>query len=356
MRLLNKKDVFIWIGVDNLSDDCKYECLLNQCRDCGHVYQPLSMGLRKILKKIYSSDHAQASTPMGEGNWGMERARAFLGSCNLLIFKSALEIGCANGYILRYLKNKGLKRLVGIEPSLKETQKEDGILFLKDFVHKKLNFAQKFDLIFSAWVFEHLEGINEVLSFCRNNLNDDGRLIFTVPNAEEQLFIGDPGLFMHQHINYFTRESLSFLLSENGFQLFSLASNKGDFAVTAKIAQKNNPVKPKAVAYGYQKKLERSLDKVKKILSRNNLIVHGANQGLSNILSWLGGNFDFTLIDNDYTKQGKVFLNKPIEALTDINVKKYDTVLIIPSAFFDEIKNDYRNRGFRGRIENVFCH
>ncbi len=130
IEVLNKSDVYVWT---NASDDirnkkAKYKCVLLQCKDCGHVYQPLSGNLRKILKQIYETkEEAHASTMMGKGTWGMKRAESFLETLDLEGCHSAVEIGCADGYILQCLKNKGFDRLIGIEPSLKNTEEFEGI-------------------------------------------------------------------------------------------------------------------------------------------------------------------------------------------------------------------------------------
>src|SRR3989338_6196176 len=135
IEVLKKKDGCIWTGA---SDEEKkerrtYACILNQCQDCGHVYQPVDENLRRILNEIYLSNNAQASTPTGVGNWGLKRAQMFLSKIDSGKYKSAVEIGCADGYLLRCLKAKGLKKLVGIEPSISKTEERDGILFLKEF-------------------------------------------------------------------------------------------------------------------------------------------------------------------------------------------------------------------------------
>lgn len=359
IEILNKQEVHIWTNASDERKDKKktHKCTINQCKKCGHVYQPVTNDLRTILSEIYSSDNAQVSTAMGEGNWGTERARSFLDildKIDLRNYKSALEIGCGNGYILRYLKNSGFEKLVGIEPSLSETEEIDGILFLKSFVDEKLRLPQNFDLVFSNGVFEHIEGINCVVKFCRKNLNDDGRLFFSVPNAQRQLIDGDPALFLHQHIHYYTRESLASLLLKNDFAIDQLTATTDAFIVSAKIRVRNFTPLPKVIFYnGYQGKLEKILMKIENILQGKNVIIHGANNALNNILGWLDKNFDFILVDNDNTKHGRRYFDRIVNSMTDFELTDYETVLIIPAPFYEIIKRGYIAMGFKGRFEGV---
>lgn len=357
VKILEKKSIYIWANTDeDGANRKKHPCVINQCCDCGHIYQPLDDKLEGVLDSIYSSKNAAGITPMGKGNWGLERTRNFLGKINLRGYKSALEIGCADGYILRYLKDMGFCRLAGIDPSFSETREQDGILFLKDNTGEKLKINQKFDLIFSNAVFEHIEDINSVIKFCRNNLNEDGELYFCVPNAQKQLKDIDLGLFIHEHLHYFTERSLEYLLSRNQFKVNSIISAKDSLNVSAKISRKSldSEVFTEIVFYrDYQEKMERLLIEIERILREKKLIVHGANGALNNILGWLDKKFDFVLVDNDINKQAKKYFNRVVKPLPGIRLSDYNTLLIVPVSFYEEIRDEYIRRGFTGVIKGV---
>ena len=78
--------------------------------------------------------------------------------------------------------------------------------------------------------------------------------------------------------------------------------------------------------------------------------MHGACNSLNNILTWSKKNFKFTLIDNDESKIDKIFFNKQVKSVKNINLNKYDYIIIIPSYFKDEIKKTYIKRGFSGKF------
>lgn len=357
MEILNKQDIRIWLGLSDgeMSEKRMYKCAINQCSDCGHVYQPLDDGIKNILHNIYFSSNAPGASPMGKGNWGLERARDFLDKLHLENYKSAVEIGCADGYVLKCLKDMGYKKLVGIDPSINKTGEIEGILFVKGLIDEKLTLSQKYDLIFSNAVLEHIEKINEVIKFCKNNLNENGEVFFSVPNAQRELETGGPGLFVHQHLHYFTESSLTYLLSKNDFQTKSVVTTNDSLNVSAKIRKSSSMEEiPEIVFYGdYQKKLEKILNKIETILQSSNIAIHGANSALNNILGWLGRDFDFVLIDNDNNKQDKRYFDRIVKSMGDIELNDYDTLLIIPSSYYETIKTEYLNRGFNGKIESV---
>lgn len=356
-EVLKRHDGRIWTGAsdEDIKKRNKYACVLNQCQKCGHVYQPIDAKLRGILNNIYLSSNAQASTPTGAGNWGLERAQMFLNKIDFKKYKSAVEIGCADGYVLRHLKNKGLKELVGIEPSIHKTGEEDNILFLKEFADEKLKLSKKYDLIFSNSVFEHVEDINSIMDFCKNNLHENGEIFFTVPNAQSRLEDGDPGLFLHQHVHYYTLHSVAHLLQSNGFEVVECSAKKDSLDVRARLRRDSTIEKesPFMLYDDYEIKLQRVLQKVERILGQGNILVHGANNSLNNMLAWINQQFDFTLVDNDETKRGKMYFGQIVRPLAEIDLSHYNTVLIIPVAFYDAIRNEYVGRGFKGRIENI---
>jgi 2-polyprenyl-3-methyl-5-hydroxy-6-metoxy-1,4-benzoquinol methylase len=354
-ELLNKRNISIWTnsGIDTTANALKYKCVIRQCKDCGHVYQPIDENLNGILNKIYLSASAQASTSLGKGNWGIERARAFLDALNIKGCKSALEIGCAQGHILRCLKDKGFTDLAGIDPSLDKTKEVAGIKYLKAFAGSKTVLAQKYDLIFANGVFEHIADIDEAIAFCRNNLNKNGRLFFSVPNAQKQLNEGDPALFMHQHLHYYTKKAIKYLLSKNGFKVESIDATQDVFKVNARLGKSSARI-PKFVPYlFYKKRLEAVLGKINRFMLEKKIIVHGATNSLNNILGWLNKDFDFMLVDNDDTKQWKVFFGKKVHSILDLDLSRYEGVLIVPAAFYGDIKENYEDRGFNGRYESA---
>ncbi len=97
--------------------------------------------------------------------------------------KEMLEIGCGNGNILRYLKER-----TGIQVAGGDLFPE-GLKFCRDQVDvplyhidaTRLPFQDCFDVIGLFDVLEHIEDDERVLRECRKALRDQGLLILTVP-------------------------------------------------------------------------------------------------------------------------------------------------------------------------------
>ena len=108
--VLRKGCVPLWNDApDENSLGAELPCVLNQCLACGHVYQPVSKSVRNYVETIYNSEFAQGVSSMGVGTWGDRRADAlFFDYIDPSNYKSALEIGCGDGYLLRCLKSKGV--------------------------------------------------------------------------------------------------------------------------------------------------------------------------------------------------------------------------------------------------------
>jgi len=337
----------------DLSPLTKYPCTLVQCGDCGHVFQPVSSALKTSLEEVYASEHAQLSTPLGVGNWGEDRAHYSvnrLKGIEKYKNKDVLEIGCGNGYLLKLLKNRGFKSLVGIEPSIK-TEKLDGISFIKSYITEETKIDLSFDFIFSFGVYEHVDDINMITSFCSRHLNDGGMLFIYVPNCNKQLALGDFDVFAHEHIQCFVPSSVRRHLMEHEYEIIDDQSDEHGIAVYAKkINKKINEKYTFEVFNKYESMVDQKLVIVKNILSKGNVIVHGACNTLNNILGWLDGDFEFTLVDNDNTKHGKKYFNKTVESLSSINIKNYSTVIILPAYFSNDIKADYIKKGFEGEF------
>lgn len=349
--LLRKQKVKLWTDFPDSDEfNCKHVCELNQCLHCGHVYLPVSADLRQRLADVYRSASAQGVSPMGVGAWGEARAeRLFFNKINLKNYTSALEIGCGDGFLLKCLKDKGFSRLLGVEPSDTAQSAYPGIEVVNDFLNESLCLEEKFDLIYSVAVIEHIDDVNQVISFCRSNLTPDGTVFFVVPNAQLQLEMGDPGLFIHQHVHYFTENTLRFLMEKNGFGNVLIASTNEDITVTANVASVDCKSAPVCVSYiDYEPKLDLVLARLSQTLSNEKALIHGACNSVNNVAGWIKGSFD--LADNDKNKVGKTYFGRVVQLPEALDLTSYSVIFVASFAYFEIIKKQYIDMGFAGRV------
>ena len=96
--------------------------------------------------------------------------------------------------------------------------------------------------------------------------------------------------------------------------------------------------------------LESTLEYLRKVVNENHVAFHGVCNGLNNILAWSKIDSNFGLFDNDETKIGRKFFGKIVK-LPDKNIiNEYDCIVVVPFQYFKEIKNQYRELGFKGKI------
>ena len=141
----------------------------------------------------------------------------------------ALDIGCGDGLHTMLIGEK-VGHVVGIDvnPDFIRRAQSYGRKFQAkastEFVAKPLEAIgfpdDKFDIIFSICVIEHIENYQEVLQECRRILKPGGKILFTVDTLEQ---IDDPELVanhssQHHVYQYFRQDTLGALLSEIGFQ------------------------------------------------------------------------------------------------------------------------------------------
>ncbi len=355
--ILDKKRTKIYTNrEDSELDKTKLSCKLYQCIKCNFIFQQPTNKLKQHLLNIYQSEYAQLSQPLGEGNWGRERFNSLkkkIKYISLYKKKPILEIGCGNGFILKYLEKKGFTDLCGIDPSVDHRNSNNSTTFYKEFVNSKLKLNKKFDFIFSIGFYEHCFNINHITKFSVNHLSKKGKIFIIVPNFLKSLKTGNPDLFSHEHINYFTKKTI--IKHFKNFNLKVIRDYTDDHAISLYLQKSKTKTYYKnhfctKINYNYESKLFHNISKLSHYLEKYNCLIHGACNSLNNFISWSNYNYNFSLVDNDENKIGKIYFKKKIKSLKEIKLSDYDYVIIIPKHFVNDIKKNYVNRGFNGKF------
>lgn len=147
--------------------------------------------------------------------------------------KKVLEIGCSNGIFLDLFKENGWETW-GVEPSKNAfVARNKGHNILND-VFENANFPKDtFDLVVMNHTMEHMENPGTVLKKIYNILKIGGVVFVDVPNYGSLLskIMGSrwPYLLPKEHKWQFTKESLSRIFKEGGFQILHWESRSGVF-------------------------------------------------------------------------------------------------------------------------------
>lgn len=118
-----------------------------------------------------------------------------------------LEIGSGGGYLAKQLTKLG-HRITTIDPSplsARTAQMFGWNHICDNFPSSK---CEQYDLIINMDVWEHVFNPYQFITDVANVMRIGGMHITSVPDCGPSIAIGDHGIFMHQHISYFTEQSI----------------------------------------------------------------------------------------------------------------------------------------------------
>ena len=260
-----------------------------------------------------------------------------------------LDIGCGTGYLLHKLKEKGFS-VYGIEPGL---QARIGIdkyklpITTDFFPSMKIN--QKFDLIISSLVLEHIINPESFLIDIKNCLTENGTVILGVPNSEPFISTGDISTLFHEHWSYFTPKSFYNFLRYNGADNIVIEESSFGGLLYAKFNFSNlKPITSKRdslfeESMSYFDKINLSINKLKAFFILNEkksigIYVPGRIINFLTSENILLSNIRF--FDDNINTYNHYFpgINVIVENFEGLKNKPTDVVLIMSPFFGDKIK------------------
>lgn len=308
--------------------------------------------LNEVLKRVYldgslvdgsiSSDSGKIYIPL--------LTKFILDHIDLKSGNKVLEIGCGSGVLLKELENNR-KDLIytGIDPGKHPLESDlDNIRIIRDFFPSK-EVSDKFDLIYSFCVIEHIEEVETFIAQIKNQLAQNGKLIIGVPDCEPFLQNGDVSIFLHEHFNYFNKYSLCKLLREFDFKIESCEIIEGMIVLSASmnsISENISIANTVILQENFFSKALHIKDNFSKAINKyepSDVAIYVPGRALN--LLFLTNNPDVRLIDDNREMKGKYlpFLNNPIENF-DILCEKAPKLIIVYSRIFGErIKQKIKN-------------
>ncbi|MBI2041836.1 MAG: class I SAM-dependent methyltransferase [Candidatus Nealsonbacteria bacterium] len=218
------------------------------CRKCGHIFNQLTSAEITGLTQYYDKEYAL--TNLDSGDETSDRP----GSCNMLTKKRydqlfhfispylkkrfrILDVGCAGGGFLRYLRQKGWLRLYGVDP----TKKYVNYAQKKNSGQVKLGSAEavsfkdgSMDMLILDQVMEHLIDPRQALREAKRVLTANGLLCISVPDASRygrRYFFDFFWFLVREHIQHFDLEHLKLAAALEGFEL--LTESKSELPMTS---------------------------------------------------------------------------------------------------------------------------
>ena len=147
-----------------------------------------------------------------------------------------LDIGCSTGALLSVFKNKGYHNLLGLDPSASCVRVVSELYDIQAVAGDISSFCGEgtYDLIILSAVLEHLMDFEYSMKKMRSLLSDKGLLFIEVPDVERfHEFISAPfQQFSVEHINYFSKDSITNLLAAYSFNTLVIQQNESSLNMT----------------------------------------------------------------------------------------------------------------------------
>ncbi len=312
---------------------------------------------------------------------------------------AVLDIGCNDGTLLASYRTGGITK-VGIDPSnVAELSRKVADKLAIDYftaeTYAALMGSQKARIVTSIAMFYDLEDPNRFVSDVKRVLEADGLWIVQMSYLPLMLKTNEFGNICHEHLEYYSLQSLEYLLHLHGFEIVDVELNDinggsvrayirnhgaspeqfGDATYRAFSAERVTKLREDEIRLGlgdqepyseFARRVERikgdTVSYIKDQVARGRKVfVYGASTKGNTVLQYFG--LDHTLIagaaERNPDKWGRVTVgsNIPIMSEGDARAAKPDYFLILPWHFLEEFiarEHDYLYDG--GRFIVPFPH
>lgn len=293
--------------------------------------------------------------------------RFHLNESNLVV-----EIGANDGYLLRFVKQRGIPCL-GVEPTASTAQaaRARGIPIVEDFFGVQLarelaSQGKQADLAIANNVLAHVPDINDFVSGFATILKPQGVATFEFPHLVQLIENRQFDTIYHEHFSYLSFTTVTDIFEKNGLSVFDmeeLPTHGGSLRVYAQRREtgKHSQVPrveellAREAAFGiataeYYAGFQEKADKIK-----NDLLLflleakgegkrvggYGAAAKGNTLLNYAGVRPDLLpyVVDKNPAKQGKFLPGSRIPIVSEEHLRSHrpDIVLILPWNIKDEI-------------------
>jgi len=283
-----------------------------------------------------------------------------------------LDIGANDGTMLATYTTPGIHR-VGCEPAnnLVGMLRENTKYVMHDFwnyeqymeLAKQWGFG-KAKVITAIGMFYDLEDPNKFIKDAQRALTDDGIFVAQLMCLAPMIEKNDLGNICHEHLEYYSLDSLKYLFETNGLEMFKIEENDvngGSYRIFARH-YKGTGIKSKdkysiddilAFARRLEENRKRCVEFIKAEVAKGKKVyVYGASTKGNVILQYYG--LDHTLItaasERSPEKWGKYTIGSWIPIVSEEEARKANPAyfLVLPWAFFNEFykrEAEWRSRG-----------
>lgn len=283
-----------------------------------------------------------------------------------------LDIGANDGTLLGSFEVPGLIK-VGCEPAnnLIEMLSKHTAYVMHDFWSgdRYMELAKgwgvgKAKVVTALGMFYDLDEPNLFIKDIQKTLADDGVFVAQLMCLASMLEKNDLGNICHEHIEYYSYESLKYMFEKNGLEIFKIEENSvngGSYRIYSRHLKKGSIAFNERCSmndlHDFKRRIDENRDKCVRFIKEEvgkgkTVYVYGASTKGNVILQYYG--LDHTLItaaaERSPEKWGKYTIGTGIPIISEDEARKAqpDYFLVLPWAFFDEFyerEAEWRRKG-----------
>ncbi len=199
----------------------RYPLDLSQCSHCGL----LQVTTLPPIDEVFNDDYRYSTSTIPSLVEHFKQYAKWIGLC-LPVGSRILEFGCNDGALLTVLADKGYickgvdasGNIVALARS-KGLDVDEGFFNLKYVVDHSLE--STYDFITCSNVFAHIDNLNEITLSAWTALKPNGLFCIEVHDGNTIYSEDQFDTIYHEHLSYFTSDSIKAHLDLNGFELVS---------------------------------------------------------------------------------------------------------------------------------------
>ena len=314
------------------------------CKNCQLLQLEHSAPQELMYKKFYWYKSGVTKT-MRDGL--KELYQDIKKNCEIKSGDVILDIGANDGTFLKYFKKDKIIT-IGCEPAknLKSELKKNCHFMINDFWHtkhlKKIPTKyKKLKVISAIGMFYDLEDPSEFIKHAADALDDDG--IFVA-----QLI----GNICHEHLEYYSYNSLRYLFEKNGLKIFKMSENKingGSYRIYCKKNIKKSIKYKEQASYSeiikFIKRVKQNKKRTIKFIKENvksgkKIFLYGASTKGNTLLQYYGLTNKEIPFASERTqiKWGKYTIGSGVKIISEENARKLnpDYFFVMPYGFINE--------------------
>jgi hypothetical protein len=310
------------------------------CRKCGHgqLQNVLDMELQYGNSIFYHFRTSQSSSGKKSADFFISFLLKTVGDRR---FRTIIELGSNDLYVLKEIKDKA-EHLIGIDPILKgQGYSDDKITAIGDYF-ENVRLDKEIDLVICKDTLEHVAQPRKFVEQIVQSGQDDTLYVFEFPLLNTLVQNSRFDQIFHQHLNYFSYESINYMLNELDCELIahdiSYQHWGGILIAFKKIAynkkRKEYPVLAEKDIINsfntFQKNMEVTRERLLQF-RKEKLIGYGAALMLPVLAYHLKTDFhelEF-ILDDDKNKEGTYYINLPVKIRHTLGAEVRDATILL---------------------------